>query len=179
MGFFQVLFWEFVQNLPSVLLFVMAVWFWARHSKGIAIAFILVNSLVCPFIIRITEPYKHGYVEPLSTTIANIIALGILMFFLVPYLGAESKWSNVRMDLVLGWLAGALLGIAQGLSTPEMPLIGVVVHSAALMLVTPLILIGTRYLRNQTFLEAMGKTLLITSIMTVVIGLLDYGVFFI
>ncbi len=83
------------------------------------------------------------------------------------------------MDLVLGWLAGALLGIAQGLTTPEMPLIGVVVHSAALMLVTPLILIGTRYLRNQTFSEALGKTLLITSIMTVVIGLLDYGVFFI
>lgn len=179
MGFIQVLFWEFVQNLPSVLLFIMAVWFWTRHSKGIAIALILVNSLACPLIIRVTEPYKHGYIEPLSTTITNIISLGILMFILVPYLGAESKWSNVRMDLLLGWLAGALLGIAQGLTTPEMPLVGIVVHSAALMLVTPLILMGTRYLRNQTFLEAMFKTLLITSIMTIVIGLLDYAVFFI
>jgi hypothetical protein len=179
MGFIQVLFWEFVQNLPSVLLFIMAVWFWARHSKGIAIALILVNSLVCPLIIRVTEPYKHGYVESLSTTIANIAALGILMFILVPYLGTESKWSNVRMDLVLGWLAGALLGIAQGLTTPEIPLVGVLLHSAALMLVTPLILLGTRYLRNQTFSKAMVKALLITSIMTVVISLLDYGVFFI
>lgn len=157
----------------------MAVWLWARRRKSIAIAFILANSVVCPLIIRVTEPYKHGYVEPLSATIANVIAIGILMFLLVPYLSTESKFSNVRMDLLLGWLAGALLGIAQGLATPEMPFIGVVVHSTALMLVTPLILIGTRYLRNQTFSAALGKTLLITSIMTVVIGLLDYGVFFI
>jgi len=62
---------------------------------------------------------------------------------------------------------------------PETPLVSAAYYGAAPMSVTPLILTGTRYLRKQIVSEAIGETLLITSIKTAVIGLSDCSVVFI
>jgi hypothetical protein len=79
------------------------------------------------------------------------------------------------MDLALGGLCGALLAIAQGIASPQAPLVSIVLHSVSLALAGGLVLVGIRSLNKRPLLPALLYALLIVAAMTIVIGIIDYG----
>lgn len=177
MGFLRALFWEVIQNLPLIISFVVTVWLWARRHRIQAIVCLLAGSVISALFIRFTEPAIHGYHETVAVTIVNIVSLSVLMFLFAAYLGSEAKWNNWRTDLILGGLAGILLGIAQGLASPGDLLIGIIVHSLALALAAPVVLAGIRTLKTKTLPAALTGGLVITVMMTIIISLVDYSYF--
>lgn len=177
MGFFGAVFWEFVQNLPPIVFFVAAVWLWAQQRRREAVTCVLIGSVTGSLLIRFTEPSIHGYVEPIGVTVVNVVITSLLMLVFLVYLGSEARWSNWKIDLVLGGLAGVLLGAAQGLASPGAPIVGVAVHCLAFTLSFPLALISMRALKAGTLLLALVGSILITAAVTLAISLIDYGYF--
>jgi hypothetical protein len=178
MGFLGAVFWEFIQNLPLIMSFAAAIWFWAQQSKRKkAVICILVGSVTGSLLIRFTEPSIHGYVEPLGVTIVNIVSMSVLMFAFTAYLGSETKWSNWKVDLILGGMAGVLLGAAQGLASPGAPIVGVAIHCLAFALPFPLALIGIRASKTKALPSALLSSVLITAAVTLAISLIDYSYF--
>jgi len=176
-GFLNAVFWEFVQNLPLIVSFVVTVWLWARGSKTTAIACLLAGSIVTALLIRFTLPFIHGYHETTAVTFVNGVSLSVFMLLFTIYLGSEARWSSWKTDLILGGMAGMLFGIAQGIASPGDPLIGIILHSLALVLAAPVILISVRSLKTKTLPATLRGALMITAMMTIIISLLDYSYF--
>ena len=177
MGFLRAVVWEIVQNLPLIISFVASVWLWSRRHRVQALACLLTGSIITALLIRFTEPIIHGYHETIAVTIVNIVSLSLFMFLFTIYLGSEATWSNWKTDLILGGLAGISLGIAQGIASPGDLLIGILLHSLALAVSAPIVLISIRSLKNKTLTQTLGGALGITALMTIVISLLDYSYF--
>lgn len=173
--FLNAIFWEYIQNLPVILLFVTAVWFWAEERRKEALICITVSALSGALIIRFTEPLISGYEEPLSTTLVNIVSFGLLQIIFAAYLASETKWSNWKIDMALGGLAGVSLAVAQGIASQGSPLIGIILHSIALGTIGALVVIAIRKLKQQSLTEALKNALLITTFMTLIISVIDYG----
>ena len=134
MKFWVAIFWEFVQNLPPMAGFVMAVWLWRKQSKKEALACIVVSSTLGALLIRFTEVTINDILEPIPVTITNIVVFSLGMLLFTIYLGAasNSKWSNWKMDIVLGWGMGILIGVSQALAFGAEHILGVAVHSLAM-----------------------------------------------
>ena len=177
MEFFGAVFLELVQNLPLMISFVAAVWLWGREYGRQAILFLMAGSIISSLLIRFTEPSIHGYHEPIGVTVVNFVSLGLVMALFTIYLGSETKWCNWKTDLILGGLAGILVGTAQGAASPGAPIVGVAVHSLAFALSAPVALIGIRVLKTKTSLEALTGSLVITALVTIIISLVDYSYF--
>jgi hypothetical protein len=176
-GFAGAIIWELIQNLPLILCFVLTVWWWAHKDRRKASVCLFVGSIVNALIIRFTEPSIHGYYETLQTTLVNVLSLGLLMFLFAAYLGSEAEWSNRKIDVLLGSLAGIFLGTLQGLASSGDLLIGIVLHSLALALAAPVVLIGIRALKTQSLATALKGAFLVSVMMTIIISLLDYSYF--
>jgi len=174
--FLNAVFWEFTQNLPGIVLFVVAVWWWARQSRGKASLCILVGAIVSSLIIYLTESAKTGHVETVRILVVNIVIMTLLQALILPYLGVEAKWSHRKIDLIVAGLAGSTLAIAQGLADQDSPpLIGIVLHSAALAVAIAAILVNVRDLKTKTLPAALAGSVLIVVVMTLIIGLIDYS----
>lgn len=179
MRFFSALFWEYVQNAPALVCFVGALWHWARDDRRRAVGYALAGAVAGAVLIRYTEPLVSGYYEPLSVTLVNLIAMAILELLLAAYSAAETSWSNWRVDVGIGSVAGFSLGLSQGLASPDSPVIGIVVHSVALALAGVIVLIGARKIKDEPFWTALSYGMLLAVVMTLAIGLLDYGYYLI
>ncbi len=175
MRFLNAVFWEFIQNGPVVVLFVIAVWTWARGRKMLAIVCALTGAVIGSLIIRFTEPVATGYQEPIEVTAVNVVTMSLLQVLFAVYLGTEANWSNRKTDLLLGAIAGLCLAVAQGLASRGSPPIAVVVHSVALALVGGLVLIGLRKVKRQTLASALANGGLLAVAMTLFISAIDYG----
>ncbi len=95
--FVNAVFWELIQNLPIVLLFVMAVWLWARQRRQDAIICCVVGGVVGALLIRFTEPIISGYHESWNVTLMNIGVFSLAQVLFTVYLGAESCQSAVSL----------------------------------------------------------------------------------
>jgi hypothetical protein len=177
MGFFRAIFWEVIQNLPLIICFVLSVWLWTRAHIVKATVCLLTGSIITALLIRYTEPIIHGYYETAEVTIVNIVSMSLLLFLFTLYLSSKARWSNWKTDAILGGAAGMLFGAAQGIASDGDPLIGIVLHSLALALVAPVVLISIRSLKDKDLSETLGGTIMITAMMTVIISLLDYSYF--
>lgn len=177
MKFLNAVFWEFVQNLPVIVLFVAAVWLWSRERKRQSVACTLTGAIVGSLIIRFTEPLKSGYHEPWSITVTNVVAMSLLQLLFTAYLGTETNWSNWKTDMLLGALAGIALAAAQGLASQGSPLIGIILHSVALAVAGALVLVGIRKTKGQALIPALGSAILLVIVMTLFISAIDYGYF--
>jgi hypothetical protein len=179
MKFWIAVFWEFVQNVPPIAGFVTAVWLWRQQRKKTALICIVVGSVAGSLLIRFTEATINNRVEPVSVTITNIFVFSLGMLLFTMYLGAEShsRWSNWKMDLTLGWGMGILIGVSQALAIGEVYIAGVVVHSLAMALPIPLVLMGLRaLLKNvRSLTSALARSVLLALAMTLVIGVVDYA----
>lgn len=173
--FLETMIWEFCQNLPVILSFVAGVWLWARGKRAAALGCAVAGAIGGALIISLTERMFAGGREPFTVTLTNMFVLSILQALFVIYLGSDNKWSGFKSDLLLGGTAGAGLAIAQGLAAPGTSLIGVILHAVALALAGALILIGIRSLKKQTLVGALWRAALITVVMSLLIGFIDYS----
>jgi hypothetical protein len=174
---FKAFLWEFVQNLPVLLGFAAAVWWWAKDERGKTVAASAAGGALGALVIRYTEAWKIGrpFMEPWSVTLVNVVGFTLFLLLFAIYLGHEGRWSNRRMDGALGALAGAGFALAQGLAAPGAPVIGIVLHSVALALAAAVVLILIRRMKAQTLREALGNAALVTVVMTAIITVIDYG----
>jgi len=169
MRFLQAAGWEFVQNLPLVAGFVVALELGRQGEWGAAIAGVAAGGVAGAVVIRITEPrIVAGHREPWRVTAANAIAMTVLMAALVAYLSAS--WSGWATDLLVGALAGVALAMVQDLAAGES--IGAR-HCIALGSAGPLALIGIRAL--VATLPLLVNVLVITVVLTLIVALIDYG----
>ena len=171
MPLIKIIAWEFVQNLPLVTGFILALRAWQRNQYAGAIAWVIAGSLVGALLIRLTETrIVARRPEPLPVTLVNIAVMSLLMIAIISYLAAG--WSSWQIDLLVGGAAGAALAIAQNLAARKRIGVG---HLLAFVLAFPLALIGVRALANT--LPILVVVLSITITVTVIISFIDYGVF--
>lgn len=173
MRFLNALFWEFVQNLPLVAGFFVALQLWRQGWVVGAGASMLVGSTLGALTIWATESKViKGHREPVRVVVTNALAITLLMFVSVAYLSAG--WGNWGTDLAVGILAGVGLGAAQSLAAGE-PI--AIRHCLAFAASLPPALIGIRMLMAAS-LPLLLDILLITAVATVIIGWVDYGPLF-
>lgn len=171
MKLLSLLFWEFLQNLPLIAGLVASLQLWQQDRYLAAVACVGVSSFTGSLIIRATESrIVANYRESLRVTIANIAVMAVLMLAAVAYLLAG--WSSWQTDLFVGVLAGVVLGAAQGLAARKNISIN---HCVAFACAGPLALIGPRVL--AAVLPVLPNILIVTVVVTLVVGLIDYGPF--
>jgi len=177
MKFVNAVFWEFVQTAPVIVLFVTAVWLWARMRRIRSVACALGGAVAGSLLIRFTESATNGYCEPLAVTAVNIVSISLLQILFAAYLGTEANWSNRKTDLLLGAMTGISLAVAQGLASKGLPLIAIVGHGIPLAAVGGLVLLGIRKLKSQTLVSALANGALLAVATTLLISMIDYGSF--
>jgi hypothetical protein len=178
MQFINAIFWEFIQNAPVLILFVAAVWLWARGRRRDAIVCSVVSAVMGALLIRFTEPLISGYHEPWAVTVVNIVAFGVLQVLFAAYLAAENHWSGWKTDALFGGLAGVGLALAQGAASDGSPWIGILLHGLALGLIGALLMGGLRQQRDKPLPTALLNAILLALFMTLVISAIDYSYLF-
>jgi hypothetical protein len=165
----QVLFWEFIQNLPLVAGFLFGLHLWRQEEKALAVICMIAGSIVGSCIIWATESrIVDGHRESLQVVLANVCVITALMLVLVAYLSA--LWSRWWMDLVLGLAGGIALGVAQDLAARSP--IGLR-HCLAMAAATALALVAVRLL--STAFPLWICALALALVVTVIIALMDYS----
>jgi hypothetical protein len=166
----RVLLWEFVQNLPLVLGFLLGLKLWQQGRLWPAMASMVVGSVAGSFLISVTERHiVEGHREPLRVMLTNMAVIAGFMLIVTAYLAAP--WSRWWLDLVLGVVAGTLLGMVQDVVTGSSIGWG---HCAAMGLAFALALVALRWLAS---LPLVANVLIITAVLSVLIVLIDYVAF--
>jgi hypothetical protein len=166
-----VLFWECLQNLPLAAGFFLGLDLWQGGRPWPAVACALGGSAVGALLIWATEGrIVAGHREPLRVLLANVAILAALMIVFMIYLSAS--WSRWQTDLGFGLLGGAALGLVQDLAAGSRVGWG---HVLAFALSLPLALVLVRVLAAA--LPVGANVVIVTAVMTVVIGIVDYGLF--
>ncbi len=168
------IFWGIMQNVSLVVLFVSAVWHWAREKKARSITFTLIGAVVSSLLIPSANPTANSYNQPYEVTVGTAVTMSVLQVLLVAYLGTEAEWSNWKVDLGLGSMAGIALTVAQGLALQGPPWISLILHSVALAAVGVLVLLGIRKLKDQTLMSALTSALLLAVVMTLLAKAMGY-----
>lgn len=176
MKFFEAVFWELVENLPIILLFVTAVWLWTRQRRRDAIICCTVGGVSTALLIRFVEPFISGYYEPWVLSLLNIGLFVLLQIPFVAYLGAEAKGSRV-IDSLLGGATGVGLAVAQGI-TGSASWAATVLHAVALGIVGALLLGSIHHLAQGSLRKALIMILLFVVFMTLLISIIDYHYLF-
>jgi hypothetical protein len=173
MRFLNAVQWGFLHNAPVIVLLVAAVWYWAQEKKALSTACAMGGALARPLVVRFAGPVVSGTNEPLEVTIVNIISMGLLQLLLAAYLGTEANWSNWKVDLGLGSLAGLSLAVAQGLVWQGVPVMTAIVPSLALAAGGALAFVGIRKLKRGTLALALATAALLVAMMTLMVNAID------
>jgi hypothetical protein len=169
MRFLSTFFWEFMQNLPLVAGFILALKLWGQGKWPAAVACILAGSVAGSLIIRATESkIVAGHREPVRVVVANVMAMAMLMSVAVAYLAAD--WSSWGTDLLVGAVAGVAVGAIQDLVIGEP--VGIR-HCVALGCSAPIALVSARMF--VAALSVWAGALIVTVVVTLIVGLVDYG----
>jgi hypothetical protein len=163
--------WEFLQNLPLIAGLLSGLSLWQDGRLVLAIACMFGGSAVGSLAIWATEArIMKGHREPPRVVFTNWLVFGGLMIGLAAYVSAP--WSRWWLDLVLGAAAALALGAAQDWAAGSPLDVG---HCAAMAAAFGLAVMGLRMLVAS--LPVLVNVLVITSAVTVVIVLVDYGPF--
>lgn len=166
----RILFWELLQNLPLTAGFGLALTLGRQGQWLPAAVCMVVGGGVGTGVIALTEAHKvQGHREPWQVVVVNFVAMTSMGLAVAAY--CVAPWSNLVMDALIGVIAGVVLGIMQSLSAKES--IGWR-HCAALAVAFPWPLIGIRVLMRLALPVTMN-ILILALVVTVVIGLIDYG----
>lgn len=166
--FGRTFFWEFVQNLPLIAGFLLALDLWQQARLLPSLVSMVVGSVTGSLIIWATEArIVAGHREPLRVVVTNVAGIALLMLVLAAYLSAG--WSRWWIDLVVGLLGGIALGVAQDLAAGSPPSMG---HAMAFALAFSLGLAGVRIVSAALPLGA--SVLLVTATVTALISMMDY-----
>lgn len=168
--------WEFLQNLPLILGFLIAARLWRKNFILALIALILGIGLGI-LLMHYTEPFLHKEKYP-PTWKGDLINLGLFVLIALPFLfyfSTENNWINWKMDLVAGVAVGVLLTLGQTIGWTGKKS-RMVLHGAAMAVSFPLIMIGLRYaLKIKSWVWMLGVGALVTLLASMLITLIDYG----
>lgn len=168
--------WGMVRNVPLIVLFVSAVWYWAQEKRARSMICTLTGALASALLIRSTNPTLGDYSKPGNITILTIVTMSALQVLLVVYLGTEAEWSNWKVDLGLGSMAGLSLAVAQGLASQGPPWIGIILHSLVLATAGVLVLLVIRKLKEQSLTSTLAGALLLGALMILVARAVGYQI---
>lgn len=177
MKFLNAVFWEFVQNAPVIVLFIIAVWLWAHTRKPWAVACALCGAVLRSLLIRFTGPATSGHCEPIPVTVVNVASISLLQLLLAAYLSTEANWSNGKTDLFLGAMTGMSLAVAQGPASQGLLHIDILGRGIALAAMASLALLGIRKLKTRTLPSALANGALLAAATTLFVSAVDYGYF--
>jgi hypothetical protein len=167
--FYLVLFWEFLQNLPLGIGFIIGGHFWGI-STVFSIGLMILCGISSGTIIRVTEKrIVDHYTESIRASLGNMCIFSIVMLGLNAYFA--SNWGNIFYDLLFGSFSGVLLSITQ--STLEQQKISIS-HTVAFAICTFLVIISLRMLLNQQFFPLWGVIFSVTLIISIIITKIDY-----
>jgi hypothetical protein len=175
--FLTIILWEFAQNLPPVVAFVVAAWLWQQKHKTAALICIVVGSAAGALVIRLTEMTRlYASVQPVAATITNFVFFCLAMLSIVVYLNAKGRFNNWKTDIILGIVLGSLLSISQWITSGG-HIIANSIHALAMALPVPLILMTVRQLlkKAHSLISAAIYAVLLATVMTLVIGVVDYA----
>lgn len=168
--------WEFLQNLPLILGFMVASRL--RPSNLFVSLAVLVGCIsIGILLMHYTEPFLHKVKYP-SSWKADFVNLALFVIMAIPFLfyfSVEHRLLNWITDLVLGVILGVFLTYGQSL-TWKGPKARMVVHGVAMAVSFPLILIGIRYAFKAVswgWMTVLG--ILVTLLASIVITLIDYA----
>jgi hypothetical protein len=166
--FGRVFFWEFVQNLPAIAGFLLALDLWQQAKPLPSLACMVASSVTGSLVIWATEArIVAGHREPPQVVVTNVAGITVLMLVLAAYLSAG--WSKWWTDLVFGLFGGVALGVAQDLAAGSRVGWG---HATAFALAFSLGLVGVRILSAALPLGA--SVLVVTAAVTALICVTDY-----
>jgi hypothetical protein len=167
--FGRTFFWEFVQNLPLIAGFLLALDLWQQAKPLPSLACMVAGSVTGSLVIWATEAkIIAGHREPLRVVVTNVAGLALLMLVLAVYLSAG--WSRWWTDLVVGVLGGMALGLSQDLAAGSPASWR---HATAFALSFSFGLVGVRILSAS--LPLGGSVLVVTATVTALICMMDYG----
>jgi 4-amino-4-deoxy-L-arabinose transferase-like glycosyltransferase len=174
MKLFNAVFWEFVQNLPLILGFVVASRFWESNRRVRGVLCTTIACFMGAFVIQVTEPSITGKTspDPVGDLFANSSAFTLLSILTLLYFEREQK---LQTDIIVGASLGVLLALIQtmlvGATLPR-----ALMHGLAMAVALPLGMLGLRWARQgYTMPLAIFKSTTITGLVSVVIVLIDYG----
>lgn len=167
--FGKVYFWEFLQNFPLLLGFLLALEQSNQKNWLFMFLFCFFGSVFGSFAIRYTEPkITSGKLEPLSVTLTNLVSFSLIAGIVAIYF--SQGWGNWMTDCLIGFGLGIVVGygqdLAEGKKKPG------VRHILALSIAFIFALIAIRYVA-QVFLPVWGGIIL-TAVVTLVIVMIDY-----
>jgi hypothetical protein len=184
--FLHVFFFEFVQNLPAVVVVVILLKFKKELNTFYKIAVAFAGCFLSVFLITTLEPYKVSVTtlatpSPTGTLGLLIFAVVFTVLALVAYKYLSSKFSSQRNDILVGVAFAVVTVIYEVLTTILKGDIEVatvartISHSLAFLVSFPLTIALIKMAANKVkLLGILGGTLLATVIMTLVIVLIDY-----
>lgn len=174
MKLFNAVFWEFVQNLPAILGFVVASRFWESNRQARGVLCMTTTCFMGAFLIQVTEPSIIGKTspDPVGDFLANSFAFSLLSILALLYFEREQK---LQTDIIVGALLGVLLALIQamlmGIALPD-----VLMHGVAMAVALSLGILGLRWARlGHAMPLAILKSTAIAGLVSVVIVLIDYG----
>jgi len=174
MRFLDAVQWEFVHRVPMIVLLVAAVWYWAQGKRGPSIACALGGAIAGPLLAQLGSAAMGAPLEAIEVPVMNAIIMSLLHLLLVAYLGTDADWSNWRVDLGLGGLAGLSLTVAQGIATRGASLALALWPSLALGAGGALVLLVIRRLKGRSLALALGSAAPLGTLMAVAVSTVGF-----
>lgn len=176
MKYLNALKWEFLQNLPMILGFLVAARLW-RGNLPLALGVLIIGIGLGILLMHYTEPllHKERYSPNWRGDLLNLVLFMVFALPFLYYFSTENRWINWKSDLIAGVVVGVLLTLGQAIGWTGKKS-RMVLHGIAMAVSFPLILIGLRYaLKIEAWLWMLGVGALVTLLASMLITLIDYG----
>lgn len=159
--------WEFLQNLPIVAGFVGAARSWEPLGPPAAAGCAVAGGVSGALLIALTERrIVPGHRETARQAIGNATAFSAASLGLAAYL-AGAAWGQLGFDLAIGALAGLTLNAVQEGLRKLLTMHGLAMAGATA--------VGLAVLRLLMALPALAVILLVTTLLSIIMTLVDYG----
>ncbi|MFC1780291.1 hypothetical protein ACFLY9_01190 [Patescibacteria group bacterium] len=188
-SFLKVLFFEYIQNIFAIISIILAARNWKESKKVIGLFFAIVGNSLSFLCIALTEPILLKSTtltsDPsLEGNLVMIILTGSIIFaaFAVLFTAyVNQKWSNKRLDIIIGVFIAVCLSILQSNpSDPNSSVARFISHTIAFAISFPITIILVRdAILIKSIKNAMIKGVIATLVMSVIIVIVDYGSFLI
>jgi tetrahydromethanopterin S-methyltransferase subunit F len=188
-SFLKVLFFEYLQNIPSIIAIILAARSWKNSKKGIAMLYAVGGSVLSFLSIVLTEPIllrsttlpPDGALE--GGIMVNVLAGSIMfaVFAILFTIYVNQKWSNKKIDIIAGIVLAISLSLLQSSQSDQSySLARSLSHTLAFIISFPITIILIRdAILIKSIKKAMMKGVVATLVMSVIIVIVDYGSFLI
>ena len=174
--FLRILLWESFQNVAPILGFVYATYQWMQDRKKVALAVIVVSTVIGSLAISVTEPLIYG--EPATfawgvDTLVNLVIFTILAIAVMLYTSQPRR--GLGWDLAVSLGSGVIVTVGQALADPFSAL-AIAAHIVSMSVSFFVFLRCARWaIRIPEDKVVLGRAWLINLLGSAVIVILDYG----